>query len=143
MNDTCTIYCLFSLIFFLNSYLKVLNIHSDDGSKELYKKGIEAIKSEDTINAEKYFKESIRENSDAASYYELAKIYLNHNTFYTRNLAFENSRMAVWKDPKNLEYNYFYANICKSFARFTAFDQYHKILELDSNYKLMLGIILV
>ncbi len=126
------IYCLLGLFFF-GSYLQVLSIHSDDGSKELYKKGIEAIKSKDTINAEKYFKESIRENSDAASYYELAKIYLNHNTFYTRNLAFENSRMAVWKDPKNLEYNYFYAKICKSFARFTAFDQYHKILELDSN----------
>ena len=41
--------------------------------------------------------------------------------------------MAVWKEPENLEYNYFYAEICKSFARFTAFDQYYKILELDSN----------
>ncbi|MCX6174530.1 MAG: GWxTD domain-containing protein [Ignavibacteriales bacterium] len=127
------IYCLFSLVFFLNSYLKGLNIDSDDQSKELYKKGIEAIRYKDTLNAEKYFKESIWENSDAASYYELAKIQFHHNTFNSRNLAFENSHMAVWKEPKNLEYNYFYANICKSFARFTSFDQYHKILELDSS----------
>ena len=127
------IYCLFSLVFFFNSYLKGLNIDCDDQSKELYKKGIEAIKSRDTLNAEKYFKESIREDSDAASYYELAKIQFHHNTFYSRNLAFENSYIAVWKEPKNLEYNYFYANICKSFARFTAFDQYNKILALDSN----------
>ena len=127
------IYCLMSFIFFLSSYIKGINLGSDDQSKGLYKKGIEATHSKDTLNAEKYFKESIRENSDAASYYELAKIQFNHNTFYSRNLAFENSRIAVWKEPNNLEYNYFYAEICKSFARFTAFDQYHKILELDSN----------
>ncbi len=127
------IYCLLSFILFLNYCIKGINLNGDDQSKELYKKGIEAIHSKDTLNAEKYFKESIRENSDAASYYELAKIQFNHNTFYSRNLAFENSRKAVWKEPNNLEYNYFYAEICKSFARFTAFDQYKKILELDSN----------
>ncbi|MBI5808529.1 MAG: GWxTD domain-containing protein [Ignavibacteriales bacterium] len=121
------------LIFFLNSSIKGFNISRDDGSKELYNKGIEAIKFKDTLNAEKYFKESIRENSDAASYFELAKIYLNHNTFYTRNLAFENSQMAVWKESRNLEYIYLYASIAKDFARFTAIDQYKKIIEIDSN----------
>lgn len=121
------------LIFFLNSSIKGFNISRDDGSKELYNKGIEAIKSKDTLNAEKYFKESIWENSDAASYFELAKIYLNHNTFYTRNLAFENSQMAVWKESRNLEYIYLYASIAKDFARFTAIDQYKKIIEIDSN----------
>jgi len=122
-----------SFILFLNNCIKGINLGSDDQSKGLYKKGIEAIHSKDTVSAEKYFKESIRKNSDAASYYELAKIQFHHNTFYSRNLAFENSRMAVWGDPNNLEYNYFYAELCKSFARLTAFDQYHKILELDSS----------
>src|SRR3989339_1428573 len=126
------LYCSLS-IFFFNGFLEGLNINFYDGLEEPYKKGMEAIRSKDTLNAEKYFKESIREYSDAASYYELAKIQFDRNTFYSRNLAFENSRRAVWKEPKNLEYNYFYAKICKSFARFTAYDQYHKILALDSN----------
>lgn len=40
--------------------------------------------------------------------------------------------MAVWKDPNNIEYKYKYAKICKDFARFTAIDEYKKILMLDS-----------
>ena len=40
--------------------------------------------------------------------------------------------MAVWKDPNNIEYKYEYAKICKDFARFTAIDEYKKILMLDS-----------
>ena len=99
---------------------------------DLYKKGIEALKAKDTIRAEKLFKESIRQNSDAASYFELAKIDLNKNTFLSRNRAFENFQMAVWKDPNNIEYKYEYAKICKDFARFTAINEYKEILKLDS-----------
>ncbi len=103
-----------------------------DHSDELYKKGIEALNAKDTLRAELLFKESIRDNSDAPSYFELAKIYLNRNTFVSRNRAFENFQMAVWKDPNNIEYKYEYAKICKDFARFTAIDEYKKILMLDS-----------
>jgi len=109
------------------------SISPDDQSNELYKKGIEALKARDTLQAEKFFKESIRENADAPSYFELAKIYLNRNTYLSRNFAYEDLRMAVLKEPNNIEYKYLYAKICQDFARFAAFDQYYKILALDSN----------
>lgn len=101
-------------------------------SNELYRKGIEALKVKDTVRAELLFKESIRENSDAPSHFELAKIFLKRNTFISRNRAFENFQMAVWKDPENIEYKYEFAELCKDFARFTAIDEYKKILMLDS-----------
>lgn len=100
---------------------------------ESYKKGIEALKAKDTLGAEKYFKESIRENGDAASHVELAKIYLHRNTYYFRDLAYENFKTAVLLEPNNIQYKYLYADICKDFARFTAYDQYKQIVDLDSN----------
>lgn len=101
-------------------------------SDELYKKAIEALKAKDTLKAESLFKESIREYSDAPSHFEIAKIYLKRNTFLSRNKAFENFQMAVWKEPINIEYKYEFAKICKDFARFTAIEEYKKILTLDS-----------
>ena len=125
----------FSTIFLLLSTFLIGEItgsSGEDHSGELYKKGMEALKAKDTLRAELFFKESIRENSDAPSYFELAKIDLKRNTFVSRNRAFENFQMAVWKDPNNIEYKYEYAKICKDFARFTAIDEYKKILILDS-----------
>ncbi len=100
---------------------------------ENYKKGIVALKAKDTLSAEKFFKESIRLNDDVASHVELAKIYLRRNTHYSRNMAYENLKTAVLKEPNCIEYKYFYADICQSFARFTAYDQYQQITWLDSN----------
>lgn len=101
--------------------------------EENFRKGIEALKAKDTLSAEKYFKESIRVNGDAASHVELAKIYLHRNSYNSRNLAYENLQTAVLMEPNNIEYKYLYADICQSFARFTAYDQYKQITELDSN----------
>ncbi len=101
-------------------------------SDELYNKGIEALKVKDTLRAVLLFKESIRENSDAPSYFELAKIDIAKNTFVSRNRAFENLRIAVSKDPANLTYKYEYAKICNDFARYTAIDLYKEILKMDS-----------
>ncbi|MCX6168864.1 MAG: GWxTD domain-containing protein [Ignavibacteriales bacterium] len=117
--------CAFLLFF---SFLENSICSTDD----LYKMGIEALKAKDTLRAEQLFKESIRQNSDAPSYFELAKINLSRNTFLSRNIAFENFQKAVWKDPNNIEYKYEYAKICKDFARFTAIDEYKEILKLDS-----------
>ncbi len=108
-------------------------IYTQLSNEENYRKGIEALKAKDTLSAEKYFKESIRENGDAASHVELAKIYLHRNTYYSRNLAYENLQTAVLMEPDNITYKYLYADICQSFARFTAYDQYKQIIALDSN----------
>ena len=125
---TVTIF-LFSLLPIIKTSAAVTGVNSSD---ELYKRGLEALKAKDTIHAELLFKKSIRENSDAPSYFELGKIFLKKNTFTSRNRAFENFQMAVWKDPENIDYKYEYAQICKDFARFTAIEEYKEILLLDS-----------
>ncbi|MDQ7818227.1 MAG: GWxTD domain-containing protein [Melioribacteraceae bacterium] len=105
------------------------------GEKErtvLYKKGIEALDGKDTVSAEKYFIESISRYGDAASHYELAKINLSRKTFTSRNKAYENLRRAVLKEPDNLEYRYAFANLMRDFARLSSFDEYKKIISIDS-----------
>ncbi|MDP2036441.1 MAG: hypothetical protein Q8L04_03595, partial [Ignavibacteria bacterium] len=75
---------------------------------------------------------SVRENKDAASYYELAKIYWTKDSYEKRNRAFDYAYYAVAEDEKNIEYRYFYANLCRSFSKFEARDQWKEILEIDS-----------
>jgi len=102
-------------------------------SDDLFRKGIISLNQKDTTMAEKYFSESIRLNNNADSYYELAKILLNRNTYLSRNRAFEISYMAVLLQPDNIKFSYLYASIAKDFAKFSAIDQYKKIISLDSS----------
>lgn len=126
------------LLFFsglLSGSVKPVDINLSFNEKEktgLYKKGVESLVSGDTLSAEKYFSESIRKHSDAASYFELAKIDLNRKTFNSRNRAYENLRRAVIKEPDNLEYRYAFANLMRDFARLSSFNEYKKIISLDS-----------
>jgi len=108
-------------------------LQDEKHNTELYTKGLQALNNKDTINAEKYFKESISKNGDAASYYELAKIYLVRNTHLSRNIAYEYFRKAALIEPENLEYRYAFANLMKSFARRSSMKEYKNILSLDSN----------
>ncbi|MDP3582837.1 MAG: hypothetical protein Q8S39_12960, partial [Ignavibacteria bacterium] len=75
---------------------------------------------------------SVRENKDAASYYELAKIYWIKDSYEKRNRAFDYAYYAVAEDEKNIEYRYFYADLCQSFSRFKSLDIWKEILEIDS-----------
>ncbi|OGU67125.1 MAG: hypothetical protein A2499_05390 [Stygiobacter sp. RIFOXYC12_FULL_38_8] len=75
---------------------------------------------------------AVREKGDAASYFELAKFYWIQNSYSMRNQAFECAYDAVAKDEKNIEYRYFYADLCRSFSKFEARDQWKEILEIDS-----------
>lgn len=125
-----------ALIYFFDASFCIIFAQNDsviDQSKEIYFNGIDALRRKDTLQAEKFFKESIRENSDAASHFELAKIYWSRNSFLSRNLAFENARMSVWQDEKNIEFKYFFAEVCKSFARYESLNQYKEIIALDSS----------
>ncbi|HOI30543.1 MAG TPA: GWxTD domain-containing protein [Melioribacteraceae bacterium] len=105
-----------------------------DGRKKtiLYKKGIDALNAGDTLIAENFFSESIREYKDAASFFELGRIYLKKNTYLTRNLAYENFRSAVLIEPDNIEYRYAFADLMKDFARLSSFNEYLKIISIDS-----------
>lgn len=99
---------------------------------DLYQKGMKALVNKDTLNAEKFFKESIRKYDDAASIYELGKICLNKNTFNSRNKAYDYFKRAVLKEPHNIEYRYSLAILMKDFARISAFKEFQKIISIDS-----------
>ncbi|MBI1936733.1 MAG: GWxTD domain-containing protein [Ignavibacteriales bacterium] len=112
----------------------ISNLSSDDGKKktDIYLKAVSALKSKDTTKAELLFKESIRNYGDAASHFELARIYLNKKTYTSRNLAYENFRKAVLKEPDNIEYRFAFANLMKDFARVSSIGEFKKILAMDS-----------
>lgn len=75
---------------------------------------------------------SLREKRDAATYYELAKIYWTQSSYEMRNKAFDYAYYAVAEDEKNIRYRYFYADLCQSFSKFEARNQWKEILEVDS-----------
>ncbi len=80
----------------------------------------------------KQLEESLREKRDAATYYELAKIYWTQSSYEKRNKAFDYAYYAVAEDENNIKYRYFYADLCQSFSKFEARDQWEEILEIDS-----------
>lgn len=140
MNSIKTnILFLIFLIFISTSYpgysFKTIFYTIFDGKEktDLYLKGIAALNLKDVSSAEKYFKESIRKYGDAASHYELAKIYLKKDTYLSRNIAYEQFRKAALLEPENLEYRYAFANLMKDFARRSSMKQYKEIISLDSN----------
>lgn len=118
-------------VFNNNSVLKA----ADEKKKisVLYSQGMQSLSAGDTLSAENYFKQSAEKYSDASSYFELAKIYLHRNTFSSRNKAYDYFRIAVWKNPENLDYRYAYASLMKDFARTSSFGEYHEIISRDSS----------
>lgn len=128
-----------NILIFINAFffIFIVNIYSrenpGEGGTELYRKAMDALKSNDTTKAEKLFTESTRKHGDAGSYYELGKINLKRNTLLTRSKALENFRRAVWKDPGNIEYRYAFASLMKDFARRSSFNEFKKIISMDSS----------
>ncbi len=106
-----------------------------------YKNGLAELSNNDFKSAEQSFKNSIKQNSDAASYYQLAKLYFERNSVYDRNKARDFIRKAIWKEPKNLDYRFLYAKLMKYFGRKMAYDVYIDILQIDdSNVEAMVQI---
>lgn len=106
-----------------------------------YETGLAELSNNDFKSAEQSFKNSIKQNSDAASCYQLAKLYFESNSVYDRNKARELIRKAIWKEPKNLDYRFLYAKLMKYFGRKMAYDVYKDILHIDaSNVEAMVKI---
>jgi len=103
---------------------------SNQGTAQFIK-GLNALEQGEFKQAKEYFKESIRNYDDAPSHYQLAKIYLIENTHVLRNEALKHFKKAVWKEPDNIEYRYSYASLLEDFSKFSAIDEYEKILELN------------
>lgn len=101
---------------------------------ELNVKAKKALELKDTVEAEKLFTESIKKYNDADSYYELAKIFLNKNTFTSRDRAYEMLKHAVMIESNNIQYRFLYASLMRDFARISSFNEFKKILSLDSTH---------
>jgi GWxTD domain-containing protein len=89
-------------LLFVFLFCNITEVTAQDNS--LYNRGIASLSERDTISAESYFKLSISQNRDAPSFYELANIQVKENTFESRNLALDNYKQAVLRDPENIEY---------------------------------------
>jgi GWxTD domain-containing protein len=97
-----------------------------------YHQGIQALLEKDTLTAEKFFKESVNENSDAESLYELANIYFKQNSIYKRVEARRLLNEAVLKEPANIKYKYLMAEILNRISDGLAYDVYKEIIKIDS-----------
>lgn len=106
-------------------------VHSSSFS-QTYKPLLKQVEIDSTEIKIAELEKSIRDNGDAASYYELAKILWTKDSFVLRNKAYEYAGIATEKDEKNIEYKYFYADLCQSFSRFKSIDIWNEILEIDS-----------
>lgn len=76
-----------------------------------YRKALEALLKKDTTAAITFFKESIKQNNDASSYFQLAKLAVGNKTDAELNTAFDFINKAVELDSKNVEYLLLMASI--------------------------------
>ena len=97
-----------------------------------YKDGIAALEKKDIISAERFFLESVKENSDVPSLFELSKIYIKKNTIRGRRKARELLEKAIWIEPKNIKIRLAYADLMENYSKGIAFKKYSDIVEIDS-----------
>ncbi len=97
-----------------------------------YKDGIAALENKDVASAEQFFEESVKENSDVPSLFELSKIYIDRNSIRGRRKARELLEKAIWKEPKNIKLRLFYAGLMENYGKGIAFSKYNDIAEIDS-----------
>jgi len=97
-----------SFVFFLIALFissSILSTAQTDSVKtNKYLKALEALQNKDTTSAVTLFKESIKQNNDASSYYELAKIYAGYSNMINFSEAYGYVKEAVDKDEINIEY---------------------------------------
>jgi len=88
-----------------------------------YQKGIESLGDKDTSTALKYFKESIKLHSDAASYFQAGRLELKinakNNSIYLKT--------AAELEPGNISYRLAYAKLLEKTDRELAFAEYTRL----------------
>ncbi len=102
-------------------------------SNKYYTEGITALRASENDSAEVYFKKSVREYSDASSYYELAKIYEKKNTVSSRIRARDYIQKAILKDPHNTDYIFLMARLAERISSLLAARYYEDIIAVDSS----------
>jgi len=116
------------IFFMLFSFSFLLVIYSQAQTYSFYDKGMAALDRGDTASAEKFFQESVKQNKDAPSYFELAKILNNENSLFSLDKARGNLIEAVKIDPENIEYRFFLGQV---FERIDKRSNIEKFFKLD------------
>ena len=116
---------LLAVILFLNSIF----IMGQEKFTDEYLKGIGSLSRNLQEEAETYFKSSIMKNKDAGSFYRLARLQLDKNTFNSRNESLENLKQASLREPENIEYRLAYASLLEEFAKQSALNEYMRIIK--------------
>ncbi|MBI9070524.1 MAG: GWxTD domain-containing protein [Melioribacteraceae bacterium] len=102
---------------------------SDENSN--HRKGLEFLKTGDTINAVLYLGKSIESSNYADSYLELAKIKIKKNTPNSRNEALDILKKASLIYGNNITVCLDYARLLEDFAPGSADSYYLDLLELE------------
>lgn len=119
----------FVTILFLITHLSSISAQEN----LLFNQGMSSLNAKDTSSAESYFKQSVSRNRDAASFYELAGIQLNKNTFEARNLALDNLKQAVLREPENTKYRLSYIKLKMDISSFLGLDELCEIVPDNIN----------
>jgi GWxTD domain-containing protein len=115
------------IIFLANTYAQ----KSYENGSSFYQQGKIALKENNLREAEVLFKHSAYEFSYAPSYFALAEFEYRDNTIQSRTRARKYLQKAIWKEPQNIEYRLFMAELMKYFSSDMAYDVYEEILEIN------------
>ena len=110
------------------AFLFICLIDISAQSNQSYDRGVASLNSKDTTSAEAYFKESIEQKRDAASYYELGNIQFKRSTFNSRNFALDNFSQAVLRDPDNVKYRLSLARLKIEMSSFFGIEELDRLL---------------
>ena len=135
-------FLIFSFLIFCSSITLTFSQTKDSLSNYYYKQGLTAIERGNQDEAKSFFKKSIREEKNAPSEYELAKIYEADTSHSMWNISREHIKKAVKLEPNNITYRLFYAKLSEALSKMSrvefnakddAIEQYEKVLKLDSS----------
>lgn len=132
---------LFFTAFFFSSFI-LSTAQTDTLRTKEFLKAFNALHKKDTTSAITLFKESIKQNGDASSYFVLAKLSLGKKTITELNNAKDYVDEALDIDPNNIDYLLLRAYIWEErfwterqyfIGRTKAINIYERILEIDNN----------
>lgn len=130
------------IIFVLALSSNFILAQPDTTKTKEYLKALEALQKKDTTSAITLFNESIRQNDDELSSFELAKIYSADSRFQNFPKAYIYIKKAIGENEKNIEYKllkaflmeeiFYYDPLCKTY-RNDAISLYEDIVKENIN----------
>ena len=118
----------FLFIYFCNIWGQTTN----PATQNINRNNFKDFTSNDSKTREDLLKESIRNNPDPNTFFELAKICAAKNTISGREQARNYLRSAIFKDSKNLDYRFLYAELMEKISTGMSYQVYKDIINIDS-----------